>query len=363
MKKIAVFLYDYTLFGGAERVAANLANGLSEHYEVSLISCFAEKEAPSFPLSPRVKVCVLSRETVSMALHCSRLAKTMRRYLTEAHIDAVLNITAGVNTVSFMATRRSPVKVVYCEHSNLFNRTYGKKHEFRQWLGARTADRIIALTATDMAEFRRRYGIGDRAGFIYNWYDGPVSTGYDADCRCILSVGRLESVKGYDRMIEAAKTVFARHPDWRWDVFGEGSCRKQLEQLIAENHLENHVFLRGNDPQVARQYPLHSFCVMTSYYEGLPLALVEAMAHSLPAISFDCPTGPSEIIENGKNGLLVENGNVPALAEAICRLIENPGLRREMSAHAADVLPKFDRQKILGQWTALIESLTAGEEA
>ena len=357
MKKIALLVYDYTLFGGAEHVAANLANELSRVYEVSLISCFAEKEVPSFPLEGQVRTFVLNKQTLSIPTHCHALAKKLRGYLKTNGVGVLLNITAGINSVSYLATRHSATRVIYCEHSNLFNQTYGRKHAFRQWLGAKTADRVICLTAADAEEFRRKYGIGDRAGFIYNWYDGPTSTDYDEESKKIISVGRLEYVKGYDRLIAAAEQVFAAHPDWSWDIYGEGKFRPEIERMIAQRHLENHVILKGNCPTVIREYASHAMVVMTSYYEGLPLALVEAMANGLPAVSFDCRTGPGEIITDGRNGLLVENGNIDALAAAINRLIENPQLRREFSRHSGEVLPKFDKASIARQWIETIDSL------
>ncbi len=359
MKKVAIFVYDYTLFGGAERVAANLANELCRDYEVSLISCFGSREKPSFALNEQVRKFVLSKETLSIPMHCRALAKKLRSILRENHIDVILNITAGINTVSWMAARRTSTKVIYCEHSNLFNQTYGKKHIFRQWLGARTADKVIALTEADKVEFQRKYGIGDKADYIYNWYDGPVCKDYDVSSKKMIAVGRLEYIKGYDRMIQAAAKVFDRHPDWTLDIYGEGTYRDTIAQQIADAHLENNIFLKGNCPTVMQEYRSHAFCVMTSYYEGFALALVEAMANSLPAVSFDCPTGPREIIQDGINGLLVEDGKIDALADAINRLIEDPALRQDFSAHATDILKKFDKEAIYQQWVRTIEDLTA----
>lgn len=359
MKKIAVFVYDYTLFGGAERVAVNLANELCRDYEVSLISCFDSRKVPSFPLNEKVHSFVLSEETISMSLHCSSLAHKLRTVLRENHIDVILNITAGVNTVSWLATRGTVTKVIYCEHSNLVNKTYGKKHEFRQWLGAKTADKVITLTEADQVEFQKKYGLGSKADYIYNWYDGPVSKNYDSNSQKIIAVGRLEYVKGYDRMIQAAEKVFAKHPDWTLDIYGEGTYRESITQQIAEAHLENNIFLKGNYPAVIQEYSSHAFCVMTSYYEGFALTLVEALANSLPTVSFDCPTGPREIVQDGINGLLVENGAIDALADAMNRLIENPALRREFSTHATDILKNFDKETIYQQWVRTIEAVTA----
>lgn len=359
MKKIALFVYDYTLFGGAERVAANLANELCRDYEVSLISCFGSREKPSFALNETVEEFVLTKETLSIPLHCNMLAKTLRRILQENHIDVMLNITAGINTVSWMSTRHTSTKVIYCEHSNLFNKTYGKKHEFRQWLGAKTADKVIALTEADKVEFQRKYSIDGKADYIYNWYDGPVCTDYDAESKKIIAVGRLEYIKGYDRMIQAAAKVFEKHPDWTLDIYGEGTYRDKIAQQIADAHMENNIFLRGNCPTVIQEYRSHAFCVMTSYYEGFALALVEAMANSLPAVSFDCPTGPREIIQDGENGLLVADGAIDDLVNAMNRLIEDPALRKNYASHAPEILKKFDKEAIYQQWVRTIEALTA----
>lgn len=357
MKKIAVFVYDATLYGGAERVAANLANELCRDYEVHLISCFASREELSFPLGEQVQYHVLNRETLSIPVHCHGLAKKLRSILRDNGVQVMLNITAGVNTVAWLGTRGTKVKVIYCEHSNLVNKTYGKKHQLRQWLGAKTADKVIALTQTDQQEFQRKYHIGSKADFIYNWYAGPIDTAHAPDSRRIIAVGRLEYIKGYDRMIQAAARVFAKHPDWALDIYGEGTYRDAIARQIGELHLEDHVFLKGNCPDMMDRYRDYAFCVMSSYYEGFGLALVEAMAHGLPAVSFDCLTGPREIIRDGVNGLLVENGDIGALARGMERLIEDPELLRAYALHTTDDLHKFDKEVIYQRWVQTIDGL------
>lgn len=357
MKNIAVLVYDTSAFGGAERVAANLANEFSKDFNVFLISCFNENKREAFELKSSIKKFVLSEDMKSMTLYCFQLSKRLHRILKENKIDAVLNITAGVNTISYLAAKGLPTKVLYCEHSNLVNKTYGKKHELRQLIGAKTADMVVALTESDKIEFERKYGIEGKVCFIYNWYDGVKSFEYDENSRKIISVGRLEYIKGYDRMVKAAKIVLDRYPDWVWDIYGEGKYFDRINADIEENGLQGRMNLKGNDPNVINKYGEYAFCVMTSYYEGFALALVESMANSVPAVSFDCPTGPREIIDDGVNGFLIEDGNIEDLAEKICTLIENRELRKSFSEKSCAVIEKFSKEKIYKQWLELINSL------
>ena len=357
MKKIALLVYDFSLFGGAEHVAANLANEFIQDYEVYLISCFNEKKELAFPLNDKISTFVLSQETKSMVLHSGSLVYKLHRILKLNQIDAVLNITAGVNTLAYMATRGLSTKTIYCEHSNLLNKTYGKKHEFRQWIGATTADAVVALTKEDRDIFKEKYHIGNKAEYIYNWYEGSVGYEYNVNSKKIISVGRLKSIKGYDRMIPVASAVLKKHPDWSWDIYGEGDYRLELESLISKYGLENRVILKGNDPCVQEKYKEYAFCVMTSYYEGFALVLVEAMAQSIPCVSYDCPTGPREIIRNDVNGYLVEDGNEESMICVIDRLMNDSKLRLKLSKSTVNVLGKFDRKTIYGQWRTLIGRL------
>lgn len=357
MKKIALLEYDFSLFGGAEHVAANLANEFIQDYEVYFISCFNEKKESAFSLNDKIHTFILSQDPQSMVFHSGSLAFKLHRILKSNHIDVVLNITAGVNTLSYMATRGLSVKTIYCEHSNLLNKTYGKKHEFRQWIGAKTADKVVALTKEDCDIFKEKYHIGNKVEYIYNWYEGSVGYEYNINSKKIISVGRLKSIKGYDRMIPIASSVLKTHPDWVWEIYGEGDYRQELESLISKYELHNQMILKGNDPHVQEKYSDYAFCVMTSYYEGFALVLVEAMSQRVPCISYDCPTGPREIISHGVNGYLIEDGNVEAMIQVINNLIDDSKLRENLSKNTVNVLKKFDKKVIYNQWCTLIEGL------
>jgi len=361
MYRIGLLVYDFTLHGGAEKVALKMAQELNEKYEIHFLSCFSEKDEPILPLNERIKTHVLSEKTVSIPFHLRKLSSELKKYLVKNEIDVLLSITAGVNTIAFLGTTFTKTKMIYAEHSNLLNQTYGKKHLFRQWIGAKTADAVVTLTEADRKAFVERFHIGNKCQSIYNWFDGEItSNAYDWNSKKIMTVGRLVSVKGYDRLLEVAKLVFEDYPDWSWDIYGEGHMREQLERTIQEYNLERHVFLKGKCPDVLKLYNKYSFFVMTSYYEGLPLVL-EAKSGLLPIVSFDCPTGPSEIICDGYDGYLVENNNISQMVERIKTLIGNQELRMEFSKNSVKNIKAFEKKTILNKWINLIESLCKEE--
>ena len=362
MIKVALLIYDCTQFGGAERVALNMANEFTKEFEVHVISCFGINGKPMIDLDEKVNLFTISNELKNLVLSNGWLAKRLRNYLLENKIDVLINITAGINGLSWRATKKLDIKVIYAEHSNLQNKTYGKKHELRQYIGAKYADYVIALTETDKKVFEERYSIAGKCDFIYNWFDGELSNHqYDVDSKKIISVGRLVSVKGYDRLLAAASIVFAKHPDWRWDIYGDGPLKEELNIQIKENNLENNVFLMGNTNKIIDIYREYAFLGMTSYYEGLPMALLEAQSQKLPIVSFNCPTGPSEIIEDGVNGYLVSNGDVETLASKINCLIENDELRKEFSNSSQKGIDRFSKETIFEKWRKVIQLVHGGK--
>lgn len=362
MLKVALLIYDCTQFGGAERVALNMANEFIKEYEVHVISCFGINGKPMIDLDDKVNLYTISNELKNLVLANGWLSRRLRKYLVDNKIDVLINITAGINGLSRRATRRLDTKVIYAEHSNLQNKTYGKKHEFRQYLGAKYADYVIALTETDKKVFEEKYGIAGKCDYIYNWFDGEKSEHqYDVDSKKIISVGRLVTVKGYDRMLQAAKLIFAKHPDWRWDIYGDGPLKEELNEQIKAAELEENVYLMGNNNKIIDVYKEYAFLGMTSYYEGLPMALLEAQSQKLPIVSFDCPTGPSEIIEDRVNGFLVANGDVEALADRMICLIENNEQRKDFSDNAQKGIDRFSKKTIFEKWRKIISLVNGGK--
>lgn len=363
MYKIGLLVYDYSLHGGAEKVALNLANEFATKYEVHFISCFSERQKPIVPLDERVKTFVVDYKTQSLTWNALKLSGKLKKYLLANSVHLLINITAGINTIGVLATAGTDIKLIYAEHSNLSNQMYGKKHQFRQWIGAKRADYIVTLTQQDKQAFIEKYHIEEKCQNIYNWYDGQqVSKCYDTNSKKIITVGRLVPVKGYDRLLTVAQKVFACHPEWTWDIYGEGPLLDEMQKEIIEKGLESNVFLKGNRKDIMDLYKQYAFLVMTSYYEGFPLVLLEAKSSMLPIVSFDCPTGPREIVTDEHDGFLIENGDIDKMAVRIIELMENTELRRQYSKRAIGKLDTFQKSRIAREWISLIDKLCKVKE-
>lgn len=173
----------------------------------------------------------------------------------------------------------------------------------------------------------------------------------------VISVGRYEYPKGYDRLINAWALIAKQTSDWTLHIFGEGSLRPVLTKLIKDLHLENSIFLDGATHDIGKELLNSSIVVFTSNYEGFPMAIIEAESAGLPIVSFDTPCGPKDIIRDGEDGFLVPNGDIESLGKRLLSLIQNDELRKEMGGKAFENSKRFTPEAIMPQWISLFESI------
>lgn len=175
----------------------------------------------------------------------------------------------------------------------------------------------------------------------------------------VIAVGRLDYQKGFDRLIEAWSIVKkdSEYSDWHLDIFGQGEWKGMLEDMINRKGLSDSAMINQPTNNISEEYSKSSMIVMTSHYEGFGMVLVEAMLCGVPAIAFNCKCGPKDIIDDGRNGLLVPEGNVTALAEAMKKLMRDEGLRQRMGAEALKIRDKYSEEKVMDSWVRLFENL------
>lgn len=236
-------------------------------------------------------------------------------------------------------------------------------------------DCMVTLTEHDLPIWKRHCRRVER---IFNPVTTPPGQVSRLAKKRMIAVGRLEDQKNFKDLVSAWSIVAERCPDWRLEIFGEGKLENALRSQITRLGLTGSVILRGVVKDIASEYSNSSALLMTSLHEGFPLALVEASSFGLPLISYDCPTGPSEIIVdagdgggvgnvpeatldqeagNTPNGYLVPVGDVRTLADRICRIASDDNLRLRLGAASKASSRRFTPETIISAWEHLFFSL------
>lgn len=220
-------------------------------------------------------------------------------------------------------------------------------------------DRLVVLTKEDMEQWQMT---NNNVCQIYNplpYESCEVATLND---KSIVSVGRLSPQKNYSSLFRAWKLVHQKHPDWQLNIWGDGELKEQLQSEIRVLGIEQSLHLCGRTNNVSKEYLHSSAYVMSSAFEGFPMVLLEAASFGLPLISYACYCGPKDIIENGKNGFLVNQNDEQGLADAICKIIEDEALRKKMGHMSKKNSQRFSQENILPLWPKFFESLRKQEK-
>lgn len=357
---IGFFSGDITRSGGTENVSCMIANALvaNDEYEVSFISLFEEREQPFFAIDPRIARYVLYPTVTHGIQHffstCNRLKRAVRMH----HIDVLIDIDGILDMYSLPVKKLTGVKVISWEHFNyLQNPGVPYRKLTRRW-AARSADAIVTLTETDKQLYQSNLKLRCPVVAISN----PMAMSkerpsYDADSTMILSSGRLTYQKGFDMLVDVAAQVLPKHPEWAWLILGEGEDRPQLEKKIAEYGLERQLILKGRVDNVDAYYRKAAMFVLTSRFEGLPMVLLEAKAHALPMVSFDCKTGPADVIRNGVDGYLVPCFDIQNMVASVERLIGARRNRASMSKSTLENASSFDISGVTKSWGQLLREV------
>ena len=333
--------------GGAERVLVNLANFLSKKYEVYIFT-FSNDDS-FYELDENITHIKLnlaqnSKNKFETILNIFKRIKTLRDNFK--NLDIVISFMTHTNILSIIASKLANKKIIISERIE-YN-FYGEKINLLKRIFYPLAYYLVVLTKQD----KKNYKFVKNVELIPNPIDVPLCKGKKE--KIILAVGRLDKQKGFDTLIEVFSNI---NSDFTLYIVGEGKERKNLEDLIEKLNLENKVFLVGKQKKIHKWYEKASIFVLSSKKEGFPNVLLEAMACGWACIAFDCPTGPREIIDNMKNGILVENQNKEKLKEAIELLIKDKNLRGKLSKEAIKVREKYSIEKIGEKWEKIIQKL------
>ena len=357
--------------GGAERMMAALANAwVADGVGVTLVT-LALRSEDGYPLRPeivRVELGLMgdSRDATSSLLASLRRVRALRCAIKASRPDAVVSFMTTTNLLVLLAVAWLRVPVIVSERTFVGAQPpRGVLRSLYRFLYRRAAA-VVVQTRRGAADLEAR--VGRRVHVIPNWVtsgggdlpcDTPeisaaVAEPVEIDTRVVLGVGRLGPEKGFDLLIDAFSRVSDRHPSWRLVILGEGPARADLTALISAHRLGARVSLPGFTSAPRAFMREAALFVLSSRFEGMPNALIEAMSEGLACVSFDCPTGPGELIDHGVNGWLVPAGDTAALAVALDRLMGDDALRERLGTRAGEIKDAYSQRAILELWNALL---------
>lgn len=223
-------------------------------------------------------------------------------------------------------------------------------------------DRFVVLTEEDRAYWLQDAPL-DNISVIPNarTFVLPDDRCAAVDSHTVLAVGRYNEQKAFDRLLEVWARIRERGgndvSDWKLRLVGDGELRGQLQKQINSLGLDDSVFLGNPETDMPAIYASAGIYAMTSLYEGLPMVLLEAQAAGLPIVSMACKCGPRDVVTDGKDGFLVPEGDVDAMACKLLLLMNDDDLRRRMGQTARCSSERFDMNSIMEKWVGLFDGL------
>ncbi|MEG0697140.1 MAG: glycosyltransferase family 4 protein, partial [Algoriella sp.] len=325
-KRINIVIGDIRLSAGTERAVTNLSNNLvSKGHKVRIISLYSSEGSPYYKVDQDVDVLHLDKGLKSNILFRLVdywiLARQLVKYFEKEEI--IIGTTHAINCMLAFLSKKEKLKRIGCEHMGYWATTKSTRY-LRKRLYPRL-DAVVVLTNDDKIEYKKQipkikscYVIPNQFSFYPELVDKERK-------KQVLAVGRYETQKGFDILLNDLHQLIKEKQDWVFKIIGSGSMKNILEELIKKYQLNN-VILSPPTPEIEQEFLESSIYLMTSRNEGLPMVLLEAKACGLPIISYNCPTGPKDLVYQN-DGFLIEMENKDDLSSKLRKIMEDKDLR------------------------------------
>lgn len=351
---------------GLERVLSIKASYLADEmeYDVHVVTLNQGRKPLFFDFSKKIK-----QHDITVAGNVFQYIKQyslgLRSIVNSIKPDVICVCDDGLKAFFLPFILRKPCPMVYERHVSKYIEI---KTDSESFLGkikskitfglmgilAKSYTRFVVLTHGNTLEWNLK-----NIAIISNplsFYPKEVSLLQNTT---VIAVGKQTFQKGYDRLLQSWKLVNQKYPNWKLAIYGTIDETQGLVDLAKQLGIQNNVDFYPPNKEIQNQYLEASIFVLSSRFEGFGMVLIEAMACGVPCISFDCPHGPKDIINDGQDGFLVENGDVDTFAVRMNQLIENAVLRQEMGVHARENVKRFLPENVMMQWDELFKKITS----
>lgn len=361
------FLINDLNAGGAERATVSLSNKFCQKgHQVEIIT-FSGTDS-FYKLSDDVSVSSVEFNEIEHTASIKRLFGSVKRmlrlrsFIKSKKLDALIGMSFSMTWYAVFATIFTATKSIGTERNNPYKYKASKLNTFLRKFFYKLCNGYVFQTEKS-AEFfadtlRSKDVIIPNAIFNEMIYELKPPEKRE---KVICSVGRLTEQKRFDLLIDAFKKIADRFPDYNLVIFGEGELRSQLESQAESLGLKTRVFLPGANPEAVKLVNRTSVFVLSSDMEGMPNALMEAMAMGVPCVSTRCEMGPEELIENGENGLLVNVGSAEQIAAAVFKYLIDEEFSEKISANGHKMLKTHSVEAISEKWLEFIKKISDGQ--
>ncbi|NVN19316.1 glycosyltransferase [Muricauda sp. HICW] len=350
--------------GGLERVLSIKASYFTDELEhdVHILTLNDTTDSLFFDFSSAIQTHNI--ELKNSPIHYIKgYLKGIKNTISKVDPDIILVCDDGLKGMLLPLLIRKSRPMIYERHvskevakgigpNNLFNRLKTRLIYLLMRLGGQKFDAFVVLTQQNLKEwnFPNNIVIPNPLPFC----KGEVST---LNNKIVIAVGKQSFQKGYDRLVKSWKDVEEKFPEWKLHIYGSEDPSKKIEKDIEKLNLSDSIKLFKPVKNIKEKFIESSVHVLSSRYEGFGMVIIEAMACGVPSVSFDCPYGPSDIIEDGKNGFLIPNGDIKALGQSLIDIIGNSEKRKKMGVYAFKSVDKFQMSVIGEKWNDLFEQL------
>jgi glycosyltransferase involved in cell wall biosynthesis len=348
--------------GGVPKLIINLANEIKEAgLNVKIISCYKDEKIPQFVLNKDIK-CEYVQTELKHASNLSIYKKVKfwiyvikkARILWMENKDAIIISCTPAMSLALIATKRIHKSKIYLWENVNFKR-YGTILTGAKKILYKNVEIYITPTTSEY-EYLSKTKINSKLILNAN-YSLPKEVEkkqLPGEKFKLLAIGRMVRQKGFDLLIQSLQELNNIDKKWEMTIIGSGPEENKIKELAKRYQLESKINFVPHCINLDTYYRNADIYVMTSRFEGLPLVLIEAQCFGLPCVSFDCPTGPREVITHGENGLLVELGDVKKIAQEVLRLARSKELYESCSQSAKDTSKKYSPNEVFNKWLEIL---------